>query len=170
MRRLDLDQCFGIGSKAEVFAAPVRFPEKRRVILTAAKPRRLPGNTTTVSYRRCAMKNSTFVAELHERLGTPSSETAEGLRLLKARPSSNFHPGNASKSSSWSNVWQSTPRLPPTTPCPDKRCPGFGCWPLPHAPGFQCGISGYRLRNTGAASRVDVSRGKHRKDAAPEVW
>jgi hypothetical protein len=24
------------------------------------------------------------VAELHERLGTPSSETAEGLRLLKA--------------------------------------------------------------------------------------
>jgi hypothetical protein len=29
------------------------------------------------------MKNPTFVAELRERLGAPSSETAEGLRLLK---------------------------------------------------------------------------------------
>jgi hypothetical protein len=30
------------------------------------------------------MKNPTFVAELHRRLGAPSSETAESLRLLKA--------------------------------------------------------------------------------------
>ena len=30
------------------------------------------------------MKNPTFVAELHNRLGAPSSETVESLRLLKA--------------------------------------------------------------------------------------
>jgi hypothetical protein len=30
------------------------------------------------------MKNPTFVAELHKRLGAPSSETVENLRLLKA--------------------------------------------------------------------------------------
>ena len=30
------------------------------------------------------MKNPTFVAELHKRLGAPSSETVESLRLLKA--------------------------------------------------------------------------------------
>jgi hypothetical protein len=30
------------------------------------------------------MKNPTFVAELQKRLGAPSSETIEGLRLLKA--------------------------------------------------------------------------------------
>jgi hypothetical protein len=30
------------------------------------------------------MKNSTFVAELHQKLGAPSSETLESLRLLKA--------------------------------------------------------------------------------------
>jgi hypothetical protein len=30
------------------------------------------------------MKNPTSVAELHRRLGTPSSETLESLRLLKA--------------------------------------------------------------------------------------
>ena len=30
------------------------------------------------------MKDPTFVAELHERLGAPSSETVESLRLLKA--------------------------------------------------------------------------------------
>ena len=30
------------------------------------------------------MKNPTFVAELHKKLGTPSSETVESLRLLKA--------------------------------------------------------------------------------------
>jgi hypothetical protein len=29
------------------------------------------------------MKNPTFVAELHRRLGAPSGETAESLRLLK---------------------------------------------------------------------------------------
>jgi hypothetical protein len=30
------------------------------------------------------MKNPTFVAELHKKLGTPSSEAVESLRLLKA--------------------------------------------------------------------------------------
>ena len=30
------------------------------------------------------MKDPTFVAELHKRLGAPSSETVESLRLLKA--------------------------------------------------------------------------------------
>ncbi|MGA7809684.1 hypothetical protein [Bradyrhizobium sp.] len=30
------------------------------------------------------MKNPTFIAELHKKLGTPSSETVESLRLLKA--------------------------------------------------------------------------------------
>jgi hypothetical protein len=30
------------------------------------------------------MKNPTFVAELHNTLGAPSSETVESLRLLKA--------------------------------------------------------------------------------------
>jgi hypothetical protein len=30
------------------------------------------------------MKNPTFVAELHKKLGAPSSEAMESLRLLKA--------------------------------------------------------------------------------------
>ncbi|MGC2086908.1 MAG: hypothetical protein WA702_26490 [Bradyrhizobium sp.] len=30
------------------------------------------------------MKNPTFLAELHKKLGAPSSETVESLRLLKA--------------------------------------------------------------------------------------
>jgi hypothetical protein len=30
------------------------------------------------------MKNSTLVAELHKRLGAPSSEAVESLRLVKA--------------------------------------------------------------------------------------
>jgi hypothetical protein len=30
------------------------------------------------------MKDPTFVAELHKKLGAPSSETVESLRLLKA--------------------------------------------------------------------------------------
>ncbi len=30
------------------------------------------------------MKNPTFVAELHDKLGAPSSETVESLRFLKA--------------------------------------------------------------------------------------
>jgi hypothetical protein len=30
------------------------------------------------------MKNPTFVAELHKKLGAPSSETVESLRLVKA--------------------------------------------------------------------------------------
>jgi hypothetical protein len=30
------------------------------------------------------MKNPTFITELHKKLGTPSSETVESLRLLKA--------------------------------------------------------------------------------------
>ena len=30
------------------------------------------------------MKNPTYVAELQKKLGAPSSETMEGLRLLKA--------------------------------------------------------------------------------------
>src|SRR5260370_31808484 len=49
-----------------------------------ARPSRLPRNAMTVPYRRCEMKNPTFVAELHKRLGAPSSETVDSLRLLKA--------------------------------------------------------------------------------------
>ena len=49
-----------------------------------AKPSRLPRNAITVPYQRCEMKNPTFVAELHKKLGAPSSETVESLRLLKA--------------------------------------------------------------------------------------
>src|ERR1019366_1974417 len=45
---------------------------------------RAPRNAITVPYQRCEMKNPTFVAELHKKLGAPSSETVEGLRLLKA--------------------------------------------------------------------------------------
>ncbi len=30
------------------------------------------------------MRNPTFMAELHKKLGAPSSETVESLRLLKA--------------------------------------------------------------------------------------
>jgi hypothetical protein len=30
------------------------------------------------------MKNPTFITELHRKLGAPSSETVESLRLLKA--------------------------------------------------------------------------------------
>jgi hypothetical protein len=30
------------------------------------------------------MKNPTFAAELHQKLGAPSNETVESLRLLKA--------------------------------------------------------------------------------------
>ncbi|MGJ4947918.1 hypothetical protein [Bradyrhizobium sp. HKCCYLS20291] len=30
------------------------------------------------------MKNSTFIAELHTKLGAPSSDAVESLRLLKA--------------------------------------------------------------------------------------
>jgi hypothetical protein len=41
-------------------------------------------NVITVPYQRCEMKNSTFVAELQKKLGTPSNETVESLRLLKA--------------------------------------------------------------------------------------
>jgi hypothetical protein len=30
------------------------------------------------------MKNPTFISELHKKIGAPSSETVESLRLLKA--------------------------------------------------------------------------------------
>jgi hypothetical protein len=30
------------------------------------------------------MKNPTFISELHKKIGTPSSETVESLRLLRA--------------------------------------------------------------------------------------
>jgi hypothetical protein len=33
---------------------------------------------------RCEMKNPTYVVELQRKLGAPSSETVESLRLLKA--------------------------------------------------------------------------------------
>ena len=49
-----------------------------------AKPSRLPGYVIPVPHRRCEMKDPTFVAELQKRLGAPSSETVESLRLLKA--------------------------------------------------------------------------------------
>jgi len=37
-----------------------------------------------VPYQRCEMKSPTLIAELHRKLGAPSSETIERLRLLKA--------------------------------------------------------------------------------------
>ena len=64
------------------------------------------------------MKNPTFVAELQKRLGAPSSETVESLRLLKAflklAPGQRFE------------VIELVERLatdpgPPTTRCPDNR-------------------------------------------------
>jgi hypothetical protein len=38
----------------------------------------------SVSIDRGNMKSPTFLSELHERVGTPSSETVQSLRLLKA--------------------------------------------------------------------------------------
>jgi hypothetical protein len=38
----------------------------------------------TAPYRKCEMKNPTFAAELHRKLGAPSSETVESLRLIRA--------------------------------------------------------------------------------------
>jgi hypothetical protein len=38
----------------------------------------------SVFYRRCEMNNPTRVAELYSKLGAPSSEAVESLRLLKA--------------------------------------------------------------------------------------
>jgi hypothetical protein len=35
-------------------------------------------------YEGSAMKNPTFISELHKELGAPSSEVVESLRLLKA--------------------------------------------------------------------------------------
>src|ERR1700755_172115 len=49
-----------------------------------ARPSRLLRNAISVPYQRCEMKNPTFIAELHKKLGTPSSEAVESLRLLKA--------------------------------------------------------------------------------------
>src|SRR5260370_40530904 len=49
-----------------------------------AKPSRLPGYAIPVPHLRCEMKNPTYVAELQKKLGAPSSETVESLRLLKA--------------------------------------------------------------------------------------
>ena len=49
-----------------------------------AKPSRLPGYAIPVPHLRCEMKDPTYVAELQKRLGAPSSETVESLRLLKA--------------------------------------------------------------------------------------
>ena len=43
-----------------------------------------PENVVTVPRQRCEMKNPTFAAELHQKLGAPSNETVESLRLLKA--------------------------------------------------------------------------------------
>jgi hypothetical protein len=37
-----------------------------------------------VPYQRCEMKTPASVAELHKKLGAPSSETVESLRLLTA--------------------------------------------------------------------------------------
>jgi hypothetical protein len=49
-----------------------------------ARPSRLLRNAISVPYQRCEMKNPTFIAELHKKLGAPSSEAIESLRLLKA--------------------------------------------------------------------------------------
>ena len=42
------------------------------------------GGAIIIRYQRCEMRSPTFVAELHKKLGAPSSETLESLRLLKA--------------------------------------------------------------------------------------
>jgi hypothetical protein len=49
-----------------------------------AKPSRLPGYAIPVPLLGCEMKSPTYVAELQKKLGAPSSETIESLRLLKA--------------------------------------------------------------------------------------
>ncbi len=49
-----------------------------------ARPSRLLRNAISVPYQRCEMKNPTFITELHKKLGAPSSEAVESLRLLKA--------------------------------------------------------------------------------------
>jgi hypothetical protein len=41
-------------------------------------------NRISVPYQRCEMKTPTSVAKLHTKLGAPSSETVESLRLLTA--------------------------------------------------------------------------------------
>jgi hypothetical protein len=56
----------------------------RRCIDLWARFSRLPRNAITVPYQRCEMKHPTFAAELHTKLGAPSNETVESLRLLKA--------------------------------------------------------------------------------------
>src|SRR4051812_14165772 len=48
------------------------------------KPSRLPEHVVPVPDPRYEMKNSSFVAELQKKLGAPSSETVESLRLLRA--------------------------------------------------------------------------------------
>src|SRR5712672_1827330 len=49
-----------------------------------AKPSRFPGYAIPDPHLRCEMKNPTYVVELQKKLGAPSSETVESLRLLKA--------------------------------------------------------------------------------------
>ena len=48
------------------------------------------------------MNDPTYIAELQKRLGAPSSETLEGLRLLKALLK--LEPDQRSESSKWSSV------------------------------------------------------------------
>jgi hypothetical protein len=49
-----------------------------------ARSSRLLRNAISVPYQRCEMKNPTIIAELHKKLGAPSSDAVESLRLLKA--------------------------------------------------------------------------------------
>ena len=63
---------------------PSRSASIAAVSTFLARPSRLLRNAISVPYQRCEMKNPTLIAELHKKLGAPSSEAVESLRLLKA--------------------------------------------------------------------------------------
>ena len=63
---------------------PGRSASSAAISTFQAKSSDLPGNAITDPHQRYEMKNPTFAAELHKKLGAPSRETLESLRLLKA--------------------------------------------------------------------------------------
>src|ERR1700757_937911 len=63
-----------------------RWDRRRQVLGSTfrAGRSRLRRIAITVPCQRCEMRNPTSIAELDRKLGTPSDETVESLRLLKA--------------------------------------------------------------------------------------
>src|SRR3954447_21689378 len=92
-----------------------------------------------------AVQKSTSIAGLHKKLGTPSGEVVESLRLLKAFVK--LAPPQRRE------VLQMAERLAnedlPFSEHP-LSCPLFGCWPNPRAPGdaraVRCGQLDARSR------------------------